>query len=640
MNTRKKQLLKLLIGEQQPITGEQLAKSIQVTSRTVRNDIKEIEQLFEDESAGAVIHSIRGRGYQLDITDDDTFKCFIQMTVEGDEPIPVEPEDRVHYLVRKFLLSSEYLKIEDLANELYVSRSTMQNDIKDAKVILNKYQLDLAKRPNYGLRVSGKEKRIRYAISELLFKRTVTSGDGRYQQDWLLPVKQMEKIQNIVLKQLKAVQLNLSDIALNNLVVHIAIACRRIESEQYVKLVNQDEVDIQKKKEYDVAKAIIREIEQIFKITFPAIEISYVAMHLLGTKLFLDTDGINIKNNFDKDILSTVEKMVSRVEGVMKIGIIDDQELIAAIGIHLKPAIHRYKNHMNVHNPMLEAIKVNYPIAFDAGVIASHVIEEDFNIKVDENEIGYIALHFGAAIERAKLQSKPKRCLIVCTTGLGSSQLLLYKIKAKFSNQLTIIGATQLHNLTQYSKENVDFIVSTVPLPDSINIPHIVIDTLLGNEELDKIEEMFDGTKKSVVDHYLNPDLVYLNLDLSTPEEVINFLGTELIRKGYTEKGIAESVMEREKAASTSYGNLVAIPHPLESKTNRTFWTIATLKESIEWSGNQVQFVCLLHVSDKNKENLDPMYSSLMSFIDNRHVIEEILAATNVESALRIIKRM
>lgn len=640
MNARQEHLLKLLIGEQQPITGEQLARSIQVTSRTIRNDIKEIEQLFEDENAGATIHSIRGQGYQLDIIDDDKFKYFIQTMVEEDGSIPVESEDRVHYLVRKFLLNSDYLKIEDLADEIFVSRSTLRNDLKDVKVILNKYQLELAKRPNYGLKVSGKEKRIRYAISELLFRKTAITLDEPHQQEWLLPVEQMEMIRNIVLKQLKAVQLNLSDIALNNLVVHIAIACRRIKDEQYVELVNQDEADIRIKKEYDVAKAIISEIEQALNITFPTVEMSYVAMHLLGTKLFLDTDGSNIKNNFDKDILLTVEKMVHRVETTMQIGIVGDQELIAAIAIHLKPAIHRYKNHMNVRNPMLEAIKVNYPLAFEAGVIASHVVEEDFNIKVDENEIGYIALHFGAAIERSRLQTKPKRCLIVCTTGLGSSQLLLYKMKAKFGNQLTIIGATELHNLSQYSKENIDFIVSTVPLPDSIDIPHLVIDTLLGDDELETIEEMMGNTKKSIIERYLAQDLIYLNLALSTPEEVINYLGTELIQKGYTEEGIIESVMEREQAASTSYGNLVAIPHPLEPKSNRTFWTLATLKEPIDWGGNQVQFICLLHVADESKENLEPMYNNLIRFVDDRRIIEAILATTSIQNVLKIIKRM
>lgn len=112
MNTRQEHILKELIGKQSPVTGEQLAKFIQVTSRTIRNDIKEIDKLLEMKNAGATITSIRGQGYQLDVTDEVNFKHFIREVVEVDETVPIEPEDRVHYLVKTFLLSSTYLKIE------------------------------------------------------------------------------------------------------------------------------------------------------------------------------------------------------------------------------------------------------------------------------------------------------------------------------------------------------------------------------------------------------------------------------------------------------------------------------------------------------------------------------------------------
>ncbi|SDC31292.1 lichenan operon transcriptional antiterminator [Pelagirhabdus alkalitolerans] len=640
MNTRQQHLLKKLMGEDQPITGSELAKYIQVTSRTVRNDLKEIDHLLKNQDAGASIESIRGQGYQLEVIDESQFKGFIKIMLESEESVPVEPEDRVHYLAKRFLLTSNYLKIDDLADELFVSRSTLQNDLKDVKVILKKYNLQLCKRPNYGLVLSGNEKQIRYAISELLFNRTTITSPESNQEDWLLPVDQMEVIKSIVLNQLKAVELNLSDIALNNLVVHIAIACRRIESGQYVQLMRADEDDIKSKREYKVAQSIIKEIENALSIQFPVVEISYVAMHLLGTKLFLNEENKELKQHLDDSILATVDKMVKRVESQMKLGITEDKELYAGIAIHLKPAIHRYKHQMTIRNPMIEAIKVNYPVAFEAGVTASKVVEEDYGIEVDEHEIGYIALHFGAAIERTKLQTKPKRCLIVCTTGLGSSQLLLYKMKAKFGNQLTIVGTTELHNLSNYNKETIDFIVSTVPLPDSIDIPHVVISTLLGDSEIDDIQDMIDYNYSSIVDQYLIDDLIYLNLSFQKPSEVITFLGEELINKGYTEHGLIESVMAREKAASTSYGNLVAIPHPLEAKSDKTFWTVATLKEPIDWCGNPVQFICLLHVADENSQSLEPMYNTLIRFMDNRKLIDELLQTNDKKEVKELLKRM
>ncbi|WP_112182305.1 BglG family transcription antiterminator [Paraliobacillus zengyii] len=638
MNTRHQQILKELIRESTPVTSEHIASLIQVTSRTIRNDIKLLNQILVD--SGAKIISERGHGFHLDIIEQDKFKNFIHSMIEMEESVPVEPEDRVHHLVKKFLLNPDYSKIEDLADDLFVSRSTLKNDLKDVKVILKKYHLELIKRPNYGLKLRGEEKHIRYCIAEVLFSRTEITARENTDKHWLLPNEQMDEICLTVLKRLKEFQLNLSDIALDNLVVHIAIACRRIKSEQYIELVNYDEKDPENKKEYQVAQMIIRDVELIVQSTFPVVEISYVAMHLLGTKLFLDKSQSNIASNFDQSILQTVDRLVCEVDAQMQLGIVADRELYAGIAIHLKPAIHRYKHHMNIRNPMLEAIKVNYPLAFEAGVIASKVIEREHNIKIDENEIGYIALHFGAAIERTKLKTKPKRCLIVCTTGRGSSQLLFYKMRAKFGNQLTIIGVTELHSLPKYSEEDIDFIVSTVTLPDSIKIPYVVVSTLLGDVELDKITQVVENRNMSLIDKYLDPNLIYLQLSCSSPIDVITFLGNELVKQGRTEEGIIASIMERENAASTSYGNLVAIPHPMNPKSDQTFWTLATLERPIDWGGSMVQFVCLLHVADVNQEKLEPMYKSLIQFVDNREIIKQLINCENKQEVLEILRRM
>ena len=66
----------------------------------------------------------------------------------------------------------------------------------------------------------------------------------------------------------------------------------------------------------------------------------------------------------------------------------------------LKPAINRFRYGMNLRNPMLDSIKANYPVAFEAGVIAGMVLKEEMGLEIHENEIGYLALHIGAAMER------------------------------------------------------------------------------------------------------------------------------------------------------------------------------------------------------------------------------------------------
>ncbi|GAB3066617.1 BglG family transcription antiterminator [Salinicoccus sesuvii] len=635
MNARQQQILKIIL-EERKVKGERLAHIIQVSSRTIRNDLKEIDQYLS--STGARIVSNRNEGYQLQIGDGENFKQSVYDLIKIDDNIPTEPRDRVNFLVEKFLLSSEYLKLEDLAEEIYVSRSTIKNDIKDVKMIIDKYGLTLMQKPKYGLKISGNEKNIRFAISELLFKHPVLIEDDYDYKSWLLPGEDMELIRSAILKELKSFNFNLSDISLQNLVIHIAIASKRIKSNQYV--INLNENNIEMKKEYSMARRIINNIEYRLNVAFPEVEVLYVAMHLLGTSLLLNESQSNLKSEFDLKVSNTVEILINRVEEQFNLNIAGDKELLTAIALHLKPAIHRFQHHMNLRNPMLEEIKVNYPVAFDAAILAGKVIEEEYKITVSENEIGYIALHFGTAIERAKLNSEPKRCLIVCTTGMGSSQLLSYKLQVKFGDRLNIIGTTELHNLPKYNKENVDFIVTTVPLPNTVDVPYVIVGTLFGDTELIKLEEMVGNRSSSIIDKYLKKDLIYTNLSFEKPIEVIEYLGNELIRKELTEEGIVESVLERERAASTSYGNLVAVPHPLVAKSSHTFWTIATLEKPIDWGENKVQFVCLLHVADENKEELKPMYEKLFSFINNYEIVQQIISEKNPDKIMQIVKGM
>ncbi|MDE8135473.1 helix-turn-helix domain-containing protein, partial [Erysipelothrix rhusiopathiae] len=42
-----------------------------------------------------------------------------------------------------------YLKIEDLAERMFVSRTTIHNDLKDVRLQLRRFQLELKSRPAY-----------------------------------------------------------------------------------------------------------------------------------------------------------------------------------------------------------------------------------------------------------------------------------------------------------------------------------------------------------------------------------------------------------------------------------------------------------------------------------------------------------
>lgn len=110
MNSRWLKLIRVLNSNEGPFTSSQLASILQVSSKTVRNDIKDINNLLKNYKAE--IESYRGTGYKLRIDDEEMFKKFWQ-TYETEKPfVPTESEDRVRYIMEKLLLQPNYVKIK------------------------------------------------------------------------------------------------------------------------------------------------------------------------------------------------------------------------------------------------------------------------------------------------------------------------------------------------------------------------------------------------------------------------------------------------------------------------------------------------------------------------------------------------
>ncbi|MFP7288775.1 BglG family transcription antiterminator [Shouchella clausii] len=637
MNVRTKEILKNLLAATSPITGSQLATIIQVTSRTIRNDIKQLNE--ELKNRGAFIVSLKGKGYQLRIEEENLFKQLLkEMMDKEEEGLPVELEDRVRYLVKILLVQESYVKVDDIADGLFISRSTLQKNLRDVKVILSKYNLFLDNKPNFGVKILGEELQIRFCMAEYMFDRNNEFIEINDSLSSLLPLNEILVIRKSILDNIKNDNISLSDISLKNLIIHIAIACKRVRKANYIQMVESDFEDISKQKEFKIANKIIEVVEKKLYVRFPKNEVAYITMHLLGTRLLITPSIEKEKLNkyINKSILQLAHAMIKDVESKLSLGIVNDKELLAALTLHLKPAISRYRYGMNLRNPMIAAIKINYPFAFEAAVIAGRTIEREMNIKIDENELGYLALHFGAAMERRGLTSKLKKCLIVCATGVGSAQLLYYKLSTLFEKELKIVGTSEYYNLNNHSLQDIDLVISTVPIPDDIGVPSIQVSTILGRSDIEKIRNKIKKSSE-LVDKYIREKYVFLQKDFSNKEEVIHFLCRKLIDDQLVREEYVESVLKREAASPTSFGNLVAIPHPMTPHTDTTFWMVCTLKKAINWEGEQVQLIVLLNIGNKNSDDLKQMYERLVMIVDDVNTVQKLIQCESPNQLLTIM---
>lgn len=632
---RQKEIILALSKVNEIVTSDWIAKNLGISDRTVRSEIKRIQK--ESAQFGISINSIRGKGYQLKIDNEQLYKAnFNQWTKEmKNESVDFSnPKDRVVYLLKRLLLEQIAIKLEMLEDEMFVSKSTIQNDLKEVKTILGKYNLQLVNRPHYGVYVEGEEYMKRLCLSNCILNRNqdFTIKDESFQ---VIDQSIFKEIKEIIIKKVIKYKIEISDIALENLATHIAIACLRIKEGFVIAKFDQlwnKEYPIEK----IVAAEIVKEVEAVTNLNFPEAEVDYIIVHLLGTKL-LAKDKLMKYSGFDH-VAKIIEMILEKLKMEFNWDFKDDHEFIQALTLHIRPAMNRLRYGLNIRNPLLDEIKIKYPVAFEGAVLAAKCIEDYLSKEVGEHEIGYIALHIGAALERRKLKQKDvKRALVVCASGVGSSKLLYYKLKNIFKNELDIVGTTNYYQLKKFDFMSIDFIISTIPINEDLGVPVQVVNTFLDKEDIEQLKShlIFDKFNDS---RLLSPDRIFIHQELNDRESVIHFMCEELNQQRVVPEDYETLVMERELLAPTTFGNLVAIPHPLSPVTEETFLTICTLKRPIYWSNNQmVQFVCLLNISKDPKGELDKMYQTLVSIMEDQTVVERLIKSSSKTEIMEII---
>jgi transcriptional antiterminator len=70
----------------------------------------------------------------------------------------------------RFLTSAFSIKLEDLADEWFVSRATLQSDMAEVRERFQRYQLTLETRPRHGMKLFGSEVSIRACLTDLLWE--------------------------------------------------------------------------------------------------------------------------------------------------------------------------------------------------------------------------------------------------------------------------------------------------------------------------------------------------------------------------------------------------------------------------------------------------------------------------------------
>lgn len=619
-------LLNLFSNLDAPVSLQVFTNQFHLSLRSIQTDIAEIKETIKEH--GLYIENNKNC-ICMSITNQETANIFMNSIIQ-DYNLNQFFEDqssRISYIISRLLDSNDYLKSADLADEMYISRSQISNDIKLAKNMLSSYHLTLISKPYYGIKIIGKENDIRnYIIQEKLKIKNLVCDEITHS---FSSHEHIDDINNIVIKILTHSHYIISDIALQNLILHIVTAVNRIKSGH---LIHMDSLNISPVYAHviEISKNILEKCADIYNFEFNDDEIFFLALNLYGKREFDKQEFIT------DEINNLVFLSLYKIKEIFGLDFTSNLNLRISLGLHILPLLTRINTNMQLRNIMTFNIKQKYTLAYDlASTFTNTIIPSDK--KILDDEIAYVALHFVNYIDENSPQKK-KRMLIISSLRRSETILLQNNILRNFPSikEVKIIPKNSL-STTNVNNYNV---ICTTENDIFINNNKIQkISYFLNDTDIKKIELLLDGFNgpKDILDCF-SEDLFYYG-DAPSKNAVIKWLYEMAYKQGLADEKLYHSIMNHENVTSTYFGNYLAIPHPEIFLSETSFISVAILPKPILWDDEYVDIVFLVSIQ-KNNPNAFKLWSYLSFLISNNTTLEEIKKEPTFQNLSKVISKI
>ena len=321
---------------------------------------------------------------------------------------------------------------------------------------------------------------------------------------------------------------------------------------------------------------------------------------------------------YDKNkekIIRAIKKFCKNLKIATSIDLSQDEIFETCLYNHINSIYKKMNLGINQYGVLPIDIRIKYPYAYELGKIAKKTIEEELGLKLDDEEISNIAVHVGGAIERSEHNQKKKvfKVIIVCVSGIGTSMLVKNKLEYLFEGKIEIVKIIPAYLIDYINVMQVDFIISTVDIKCE-RVPVITVSPLLNDNEV-KIIEKFMKTGKMYKEvetrDLFDRNLFFTDLDFNTKEEVIEYMGSQLVNQGVIDDDMKKSFFDREKIATTEIGHMVALPHGANGKILKNKIAVGILKNPIHWTLDDVRLVLILAIDKDEIFDYEKLFSTI-----------------------------
>lgn len=630
MNKRQFDLLNRLVHEREPITGKELANTYLVSTKTIYNDIKVLNDFLKPYSSEVVKKPSAG----IYIEIDKKFRHQLLEKFQDNSETEVNKEE--FKLLFEFLLNSK-VDLLDWSLEHYISESTIRREIYDLEKELNPNGIRIQKQQGKFI-LFGEESQIRkYFRNKLLHGIPHVNLDAM-QQAGYVSSKRIQLVSQVMNRYLEQYQFSVAHDFRHYLLLDLLIF--DIRWSNGFKVEQQKAFDSNSPKiieTYLLARDLLNEIagEEIDEaeiVTLSQILISignYASAYL----------GSNPK------IEKTIDEFITMVGDLAGIQLQNDEYLRGMLLNHLPAMIMRLKNRIHLKSNLIEDIKYQYGILYNFVWLSGKIFMDNFGVELTDIEAALLTIHLEIAVEKI---NQPMRIYVVCPHSLATSELLLNQVR-KITGQFDNIEKVEFSKAKDLEVNSNDLVISSVSLGD-VEYEYIHVGTIMKEEDLFKIQKRFltytmgqnqsnylikdDEELAQRLIKRLIGDSIYLKKKTGDAEKCLTEM-INLSKKENLENSKYEiTIRHRENLGITSTYTGIALPHanPKEVKTSELI--MMTLDKPIYWGQNLIKVVMLIAISEKELDIYKDALKMIYSKIDSSSYIQHLWEAKDKESFL------
>lgn len=625
MLTKRQNMIMTIMNNQKDwIVGKDLAKLLNVSDRTIRNDIAAINEFYAD----TMIESNIRKGYRI---QGEKVKRFIE---ETKKEIPETGEER-RWLILKTLVEHNQVNIYQLADQMCISEFSLENDMNKIRKLLDNYQGLKVIRQSNMLQLSGGEREKRHLYEELISYKisgnlwNLNKVAENFMRFDLLKVKELLK------DIFEEFHYQMNEVRIPTLLIHVGVILERNFACHFLK---EDEEQQGKygREEYEISRHFFEKIGARLSLQVREAEICDFAIYLEHGK----RKGYCEEEQLQGLASDLVQHIIVEIREHFDIDFSEDREFRLGLEVHTVSLLKRHYANVEIDHTCLEEVKRKYPLIFEMGVWVCKIMEEHLNIIISENEISFIALHLGSAYERANLRRK-YRCLLICPHNQTVKDLCIQKIVNRFQDRMEIVGCMSYFEESLIREKNLDLILTTQPVAHALDIETTEISMFFAHTDeaavfqtLNRLDQIrYRNNFQFFILNLIREEFFTANMAVEEPEKIISDMCDKLYARGYVKENFKEGVLKRERLSPTSFFHGFAIPHNMShQETIHSAISTAILKQPVQWGSYEVRFVLLLAITEENRNFLKIFFDWLDDIVSNPEKFARLLEVQDYQS--------